>query len=126
VPLHLTEALIIETGVIVDRDLRQRFGVTAPRLALAGLNPHAGEGGALGHEDGSIIASGDRSAALRQLTVPTLVLHGAADPLIPVAAAHDLARKIPNSELRIVDLMGHDLGPQQLLADEIARFCAAH
>jgi proline iminopeptidase len=74
----------------------------------------------------AIIASGDRSAALRQLTVPTLVLHGAADPLIPVAAAHDLARKIPNSELRIVDQMGHDLGPQQLLADEIARFCTAH
>ena len=63
VPLRLTEALIIETGVIVDRDLRQRFGVTSPRLALAGLNPHAGEGGALGHEDGTIIAGA--VAALR-------------------------------------------------------------
>ncbi len=56
VPQHLTEALIVETGVIVDRDLKRRFGIAAPRLALAGLNPHAGEGGALGHEDGSIIA----------------------------------------------------------------------
>ena len=67
VPLRLTEALIIETGVIVDRDLRQRFGVAAPRLALAGLNPHAGEGGALGHEDGNIIAGA--VAALRALGV---------------------------------------------------------
>ncbi len=67
VPLSLTEALIIETGVIVDRDLRQRFGVSAPRLALAGLNPHAGEGGALGHEDGSIIAGA--VAALRALGI---------------------------------------------------------
>jgi 4-hydroxythreonine-4-phosphate dehydrogenase len=67
VPLSLTEALIIETGVIVDRDLRQRFGVAAPRLALAGLNPHAGEGGALGHEDGSIIAGA--VAALRALGI---------------------------------------------------------
>ncbi|MFY8038741.1 MAG: 4-hydroxythreonine-4-phosphate dehydrogenase PdxA [Bosea sp. (in: a-proteobacteria)] len=67
VPLCLTEALIIETGVIVDRDLRQRFGVAAPRLALAGLNPHAGEGGALGHEDGSIIAGA--VAALRTLGI---------------------------------------------------------
>jgi 4-hydroxythreonine-4-phosphate dehydrogenase len=67
VPLSLTEALIIETGVIVDRDLRQRFGVAAPRLALAGLNPHAGEGGALGHEDGSIIVGA--VAALRALGI---------------------------------------------------------
>ena len=67
VPRQLTEALIIETGMIVDRDLRQRFGVAAPRLALAGLNPHAGEGGALGHEDGSIIAGA--VAALRALGI---------------------------------------------------------
>jgi 4-hydroxythreonine-4-phosphate dehydrogenase len=56
VPTHLTADLIIETGRIVARDLKDRFGITRPRLALAGLNPHAGEDGALGEEDGTIVA----------------------------------------------------------------------
>ncbi len=44
----LTADLIVETGRIVARDLSARFGVTRPRIAVAGLNPHAGEDGALG------------------------------------------------------------------------------
>jgi len=56
VPAGLTTDLIVKTGRIVARDLRTRFGITDPRLALAGLNPHAGEGGALGHEDDAVIA----------------------------------------------------------------------
>ncbi len=55
VPAALTEALIIDTCRIVARDLAARFGMTSPRLAVAGLNPHAGEGGAIGHEDDDII-----------------------------------------------------------------------
>ncbi|MCX7899029.1 MAG: 4-hydroxythreonine-4-phosphate dehydrogenase PdxA [Methylocystis sp.] len=55
-PRRLTRALIVETGEIVDRDLRARFGVAHPRLAFAGLNPHAGEGGALGREEIETIA----------------------------------------------------------------------
>ena len=51
VPQRLTADLIVETGRIVARDLRERFGIARPRLALAGLNPHAGEDGALGDED---------------------------------------------------------------------------
>ena len=47
---------IVETARIVDRDLRERFRIEAPRIAVSGLNPHAGEGGALGTEDESIIA----------------------------------------------------------------------
>jgi 4-hydroxythreonine-4-phosphate dehydrogenase len=56
VPAALTTELIVATGRIVARDLRSRFGVAEPRLALAGLNPHAGEGGALGGEDVTVIA----------------------------------------------------------------------
>jgi 4-hydroxythreonine-4-phosphate dehydrogenase len=52
----LTTDLIVQTGRIVARDLRARFGVTRPRVAVAGLNPHAGEDGALGEEDRSIVA----------------------------------------------------------------------
>jgi 4-hydroxythreonine-4-phosphate dehydrogenase len=51
----LTAELIVGTARIVDRDLRARFGVTRPRLAVAGLNPHAGEGGAMGREEITII-----------------------------------------------------------------------
>src|SRR5215813_3462032 len=47
----LTADLVVETGRIVARDLRERFGIARPRLAVAGLNPHAGEDGALGDED---------------------------------------------------------------------------
>jgi len=56
VPERLTEALIVETGVIVARELSQRFGIARPRLALAGLNPHAGESGTLGSEDEAVVA----------------------------------------------------------------------
>lgn len=41
---------------ILNRDLRVRFGITAPRIAVAGLNPHAGEGGHLGREEIDVIA----------------------------------------------------------------------
>jgi 4-hydroxythreonine-4-phosphate dehydrogenase len=47
--------LIVETGRIVARDLRQRFGIRFPRLAIAGLNPHAGEEGTMGDEDLTIL-----------------------------------------------------------------------
>jgi 4-hydroxythreonine-4-phosphate dehydrogenase len=53
---RLTAALVTETGRIVARDLATRFGIARPRLAVAGLNPHAGEGGALGEEDAAIVA----------------------------------------------------------------------
>ena len=56
VPAALSAELIVETGRIVARDLADRFGIAAPRLAVAGLNPHAGEDGTLGTEEKAIIA----------------------------------------------------------------------
>ena len=55
VPKTLTGDLIVETVRITARDLTRRFGLKAPRLAVAGLNPHAGEGGAIGAEDEKIV-----------------------------------------------------------------------
>jgi 4-hydroxythreonine-4-phosphate dehydrogenase len=52
----LTSDLIVTTGRIVARDLVARFGIARPRLAIAGLNPHAGEEGALGEEDRTVVA----------------------------------------------------------------------
>src|ERR1051326_8488301 len=56
VPARLTSDLIVETGRIAARDLRRRFGISQPRLAIAGLNPHAGEDGTLGDEDVTVVA----------------------------------------------------------------------
>jgi len=53
---RLTSDLVVETGRIVARDLTARFGISRPRIVVAGLNPHAGEEGALGEEDGAVVA----------------------------------------------------------------------
>jgi 4-hydroxythreonine-4-phosphate dehydrogenase len=53
---QLTTGLIVSTARIVVADLKVRFGLAAPRLAVTGLNPHAGEDGTLGTEDQEIVA----------------------------------------------------------------------
>jgi len=53
---RLTSDLVVETGRIVARDLTARFGISRPRIVVAGLNPHAGEEGALGEEDGAVVS----------------------------------------------------------------------
>lgn len=55
-PRRLTRALIVSTARIVASDMRHRFGLERPRLAFAGLNPHAGESGAMGREEIDTIA----------------------------------------------------------------------
>jgi pimeloyl-ACP methyl ester carboxylesterase len=59
----------------------------------------------------AIIASGSRRDALHTLRVPTLVVHGADDPLIPLACGLDTAESIPGAELLIIEGMGHSLPP---------------
>jgi 4-hydroxythreonine-4-phosphate dehydrogenase len=56
VPKRITEVAIVETGEIVLRALKQDFGIAKPRLAISGLNPHAGEDGEIGREERDIIA----------------------------------------------------------------------
>ena len=56
VPALLSVDLIAETGRIVLDSLRTDFGIDAPRLAVSGLNPHAGEAGEIGREDAEIVA----------------------------------------------------------------------
>lgn len=53
---RLGQDMLRETLDILESDLRRRFRLTAPRILVCGLNPHAGEGGHLGHEDDAIIA----------------------------------------------------------------------
>ncbi|WP_158817944.1 4-hydroxythreonine-4-phosphate dehydrogenase PdxA [Methylocapsa sp. S129] len=83
VPRTLTRALIVSTARIVAADLRDRFGVARPRLAVAGLNPHAGEGGAIGREEIEIIIP-----AIAQLRAEGLEITGPhpADTMFHAAA----------------------------------------
>ncbi len=51
VPAAVTRELLIRTLGIMHRELQEKFGIAAPRIAVLGLNPHAGEGGHLGREE---------------------------------------------------------------------------
>jgi proline iminopeptidase len=75
----------------------------------------------------AILACGDRSLLLPQITAPTLVIHGDADPLVPVAHGEDTAAKIPGATLKVIHGMGHDLPPALVpeLTELIASHCAA-
>lgn len=59
----------------------------------------------------AIVADTTRAAALAGVAVPTLVVHGKADPLVPFACGEDSARRIPGAQLVGIDEMGHDLPP---------------
>jgi 4-hydroxythreonine-4-phosphate dehydrogenase len=83
VPALLTRALLVETATIVARDLSARFGLSTPRLAFTGLNPHAGEAGAMGREEIDVIAP-----ALAEVTAAGVAVSGphAADSLFRPSA----------------------------------------
>lgn len=60
----------------------------------------------------AIISDGDRRPMLRTIAVPTVVIHGRADPLVPVAGGRDTAANIPGARLIEVAGMGHNIPPQ--------------
>lgn len=66
----------------------------------------------------AIKASGDRTPRLANIKVPVLVIHGTSDPLVTVSGGYATAKAIPNSELHVVEGMGHDIPPP--LWDEFA------
>ncbi len=59
----------------------------------------------------AVVADHSRAEALADVTAPTLVVHGKADPLVPFACGEDTARRIPGARLVGIDGMGHDLPP---------------
>ena len=78
---------------------------------------------ALERHSAAVLADGDRRGLLNRLNLSTVVLHGDADPLVPVENGYDLAENIPGADLIVVPGMGHDL-PEQLepaFADAITR-----
>jgi pimeloyl-ACP methyl ester carboxylesterase len=71
---------------------------------VRGLNPTA-----VGRQMAAILTADRRGAALKRLTVPTLVIHGSADPLLPVQCGIDIADKVPGAKRLIIKGMGHAL-----------------
>ncbi len=87
---RLTTAAIVATTRITAAALREQFGIPAPRLAVAGLNPHAGEGGAMGDEEARLIAPA--IAALREDGIAVTGPHPPDTMFTPAArAAYDVA-----------------------------------
>ena len=80
----------------------------------------------MARQNTAVIASGDRRPLLSSIKVPTLVIHGADDPLIPVEGGKDTARAIPGASLLIINGMGHDM-PKKVwseIADAISHHTA--
>ena len=76
----------------------------------------------------AVAADGARAALLARVVAPTLVVHGQADPLVPMACGEDTARRIPGARFESIEGMGHDLPPgvvDRLLALLIPHFKAA-
>jgi pimeloyl-ACP methyl ester carboxylesterase len=94
-------ATIGSTGLPQDiDDIRELAGISYDR----DRDP-AGSGRQLA----AIVASGDRTAELRHITAPTLVIHGTADPLVAPSGGRATARAIAGAKLMRIEGMGHDL-----------------
>jgi pimeloyl-ACP methyl ester carboxylesterase len=124
-PPPLTPQAYIEANIAMAEMLRgyADAGETAAareratRAVRRGLNPAGGA-----RQMAAILASGSRREALTRLKTPTLVIHGAEDPMLPVEAGRATARAIPAAKLMILERMGHTL-PHALwpaLVDAIA------
>jgi pimeloyl-ACP methyl ester carboxylesterase len=77
----------------------------------------------------AVVADITRAALLHRIAAPTLVIHGKADPLVPLACGEDTARRIPGAKLVAIDGMGHDLPPEpvrQILAALIPHLQTTH
>ena len=87
VPAHISKKRLSMVLEILDRDLRSKFAIQEPEIVVCGLNPHAGEGGHLGHEDRDVIAP-----VIHELTLRGMRLRGplpADTAFTPAAGAKD-------------------------------------
>ena len=113
VPKKLSVDLIRRRCTVVARALREDFGIAAPRLAVCGLNPHAGEEGRMGREEIKIIAlaksaiRNNLGEEISQIKKPTLLIWGNNDSITPPFVGREFHKLISTSELHFVDKCGH-------------------
>jgi len=99
VPRRLNRDSVLQTIVLTGRALRRQFGIPAPRLAVCGLNPHAGESGLFGNEEVRVIAPAVRAARRRGF-----------DAIGPLAADGVFAHAGNDGAYDAVVCMYHDQG----------------
>lgn len=87
----------------------EEFEAFLERIFASGMPPSG-----VARQTVAIFAESDRVPRLRELRVPTLVIHGDADPLVPVECGYATAEAIPDAEMVVIEGMGHDL-PDALL-----------
>ncbi len=120
---QVVDHLMFVFGMIGSPGFRQHASQLRPhfeRVARRGLYP-AGTSRQLA----AILASGDRREMLQRITAPTLVIHGADDPLVRLAGGRDTAANIRGARLKIIPGMGHDFPPALMtgIAVMIAEHC---
>jgi proline iminopeptidase len=103
--VRLLQAIASPTYPTPEKQLRRRVARALRRNCCPG---------GMARQILAVAASGDRTPQLRGIAAPTLVIHGAADPMVPLACGQDTAQAIPNARLEVIEGMGHDL-PAQLL-----------
>ncbi len=113
---HILKSIGTPGEQYADEDLDAILDV----MQQGGVTPQCGARQLL-----AMLASGNRVRQLQQLTVPTLVLHGTADPLLPVQAGQEIASLIPGARFEAFEGMGHDLPAryQKAIAALIAEHC---
>jgi pimeloyl-ACP methyl ester carboxylesterase len=113
-PAPLEKEAYLESAVAASRALsgpawpidEGRVRERATRAFERGLSPKG-----TARQMAAILVSGSREQALRSLSIPTLVIHGEADPLIPVSAGIATAEAVPGAGIMVIPGMGHDLPP---------------
>ncbi len=126
-PSSLAETVLVEHGVKIGRTVgspgypadEARMRANVARDFRRSFYP-AG----MPRQLAAIIADGCRRERLAHIAAPTLVIHGEADPLVPLAAGQDTAAHIPGAQLKVIPGMGHDL--PLALVDEITDAIAQH
>ena len=108
-PLYPTDAGLLKTMVTVSVERSYRPGGIARQM-------HA------------VMTDTDRASLLHQITAPTLVIHGKADPLVPYACGEDTGQRIAGARMVGVEGMGHDLPPPvvQSIIDALIPFLHEH
>ena len=112
-PPPADRAAYIERSVADARILSAGYppDETAQRAQAAARYDRAFDPAGVGRQFAAVLGDGSRREALRGVTVPTLAIHGAEDPLVPAAGGRDTADHIPGARLLTLPRMGHDLPP---------------
>jgi pimeloyl-ACP methyl ester carboxylesterase len=110
------EESFLAHGVALSRTIGSPgypFDEAAQRAQLSAELERAYNPAGFGRQIAAMAATGDLRARLKNVAVPTLVIHGANDPLMPLAGGRDTAANIEGAELKVIEGMGHDI-PSEL------------